>query len=570
MEIDVSAFHFLRPIWLWLLAPALVLPFVWRRRSDVRARWRKFIAPALLEHLLVGDTRSYRLQPVHTLAIPLALGALAAAGPTWEQVRPPFSQDKAPMVIALALNRSMDATDVPPTRLERAKAKVLDIARARQGARTGLVVYAGTSHLVVPPTEDPAMLELYVPALATGLMPKDGKRMDLALDVAQRLLAHDTAAGTIVFIGDGFDAASRDAFVASAKASKQQLLWLAAGTSKGGSVRNADGTIATDANGYPVTAGFDAGGIRQLARDAGIPLASLRADGDDVVWVQRRAQTYLTEMDEAHREPRWQENGFWLVVPVLLLVLASFRRGWTVKWLPIVLLSLAFAATPDVAHAAEAAPQHTGWRWIDAFATRDQQGRWYFSRGEYAKAAASFQDPMWKGRAQYAAKDYSDALATFSQVFAQQKRDTAAFYMGNALAHLGDYAGAIKAYEIALKLHPGWAEASANIALMKDLLKADEQQEDATQQPSQGEQKVDPKKGQGKTQTVVSLAPSEDVWMRGLNTSPAMFLRQRFAQEAAAPPPRSTAREAAAVSATSASGAPSAASAASAAKAGTP
>lgn len=535
MEIDISAFHFLRPLWLWLLVPALGLPFVWRRRSDVRVRWRKFIAPTLLEHLLVGESRSYRLQPVHTLALLLAFGALAAAGPTWEQVRPPFSQDKAPMVIALALDRSMDATDVPPTRLERAKAKVLDIARSRKGARTGLVVFAGTSHLVVPPTEDPAMLELYVPALATGLMPKDGKRMDLALDAAERLLSHDTAAGTIVFIGDGFDEASRAAFVAKAKASGQQLLWLAAGTPKGGTVRNADGTIATDAKGYPVSAGFDADGIRKLASDAGIPLASLRADGDDVTWVQRRAQTYLAEMDEAHRESRWQENGFWLVVPVLLLMLLSFRRGWTVKWLPVVVLSLVFVGTPDVVRAADAAPQHDGWRWIDAFATRDQQGRWYFSKGDYATAAARFEDPMWKGRAQYAAKDYDDALATFSQIFTQRKSDVAAFYMGNSLAHLGDYEGAIKAYQIALKLRPGWAEASANIALMKDFLKADEQEEDATQQPSQGDEKEDRQKGKGEQQTVVSMALTEDVWMRGLNTSPAMFLRQRFEQEAATP-----------------------------------
>ncbi|MDR3398836.1 MAG: VWA domain-containing protein [Pandoraea sp.] len=541
MEIDLSAFHFLRPIWLWLLVPALVLPVVWRRRSDVRARWRKFIAPALLEHLLVGDMRAYRLQPVHTIAMLLAVGALAAAAPTWEQVSPPFSQDKAPMVIAVSLARSMNATDVPPTRLERAKAKVLDLARARKGARTGLVVFAGTSHLVVPPTEDPAMLELYVPALATDLMPTDGKRMDLALDVAERLLAHDTAAGTIVFIGDGFDAASRDAFIAKAKASKQQLLWLAAGTAKGGAVRNPDGTIAVDANGAPVTAGFDAEGMRKLASEAGIPLASLRADGDDVVWVQRRAQTYLADMDEAHREPRWQESGFWLVVPVLLLVLVSFRRGWTVKWLPVVVLSFTLPAMPEGVRAADAAPQHDGWRWIDAFATRDQQGRWYFSKGDFATAAARFEDPMWKGRAQYAAGDFDDALATFSQIFSQRKDDTSAFYMGNSLAHLGDYAGAIKAYTIALQQHPGWVAATANFALMKNLLKAGQQPDDTSQQVSPDDVKYDGKKAKGPKQIVVSMAPAEDVWMRGLNTSPAIFLRQRFEQEAATPVTKSAA-----------------------------
>ena len=117
------------------------------------------------------------------------------AGPTWQQERPPFNQDKAPLVVVLELAHSMDATDVAPTRLERAKQKVLDLARARKGARTGLVVFASTGHLVVPPTEDPAMLELYVPALSPSLMPHDGKNATAGLDVAERLLANDPGGG---------------------------------------------------------------------------------------------------------------------------------------------------------------------------------------------------------------------------------------------------------------------------------------------------------------------------------------------------------------------------------------
>ena len=56
MEIDLTAFHFLRPQWLWLLVPAVLLPVFWFRRNSVRARWRNIIDPLLLEHLIVGDT----------------------------------------------------------------------------------------------------------------------------------------------------------------------------------------------------------------------------------------------------------------------------------------------------------------------------------------------------------------------------------------------------------------------------------------------------------------------------------------------------------------------------------
>ncbi|OLL28656.1 hypothetical protein BTH42_26425 [Burkholderia sp. SRS-W-2-2016] len=528
MAIDLSAFHFLRPVWLLLLVPAVLLPLAWLRRNDVRARWRGLIEPALLEHLIVGDTRRRAIQPVHTLGLLLGIGALAAAGPTWQQERPPFDQDKAPLVVVLELAHSMDATDVAPTRLERAKQKVLDLARVRKGARTGLVVFAASGHLVVPPSDDPALLELYVPALSPALMPRDGKNASAGLDVAERLLADDPAAGTIVFISDGFDAGQTDAFVQKAKSLRHQLLWLAVGTEHGGPLRGPDGGIAMDADGRPLLGSFDAAAIRKVADEARIPLASLRVDDDDITWVQHRAQAYLAQADAAKRVPHWKESGYWLVLPLLVLALWSFRRGWTVKWLPAVLLAVALNGWPGYARAAGT----TDWHWADLLATHDQQGRWLFEHGDYRGAAQRFDEPMWKGRAQYLAGDYAAALDSFSRL----KSAAAYFYIGNTLAHLDDYAAAIKAYDNALKLQPSFPDAAANRALLQKLLAQDQREQMDPEQEQPDQIQIDRKKGRG-TSVVTEGAPqpSEEVWMRNLNTSPAQFLRQRFGQESTAP-----------------------------------
>lgn len=62
------------------------------------------------------------------------------AGPTRRCEQPPFTEDKAPLVVALDLSRDMDAIDVQPTRLERAKLKIRDLMKVRQGSRTALFV----------------------------------------------------------------------------------------------------------------------------------------------------------------------------------------------------------------------------------------------------------------------------------------------------------------------------------------------------------------------------------------------------------------------------------------------
>ena len=99
----MAAFHFLRPVWLWALVPAGLLVWVVGWRDNVRRRWRGSIAPHLLDALVIERRRRWRLRPVHLTALLIALGAVAVAGPTWEQERPPFVEDKAPLAIAIDL-----------------------------------------------------------------------------------------------------------------------------------------------------------------------------------------------------------------------------------------------------------------------------------------------------------------------------------------------------------------------------------------------------------------------------------------------------------------------------------
>ena len=527
--------HFLRPLWLWGLLPAVVVYLLVRRRDDPTLRWRGLIDPHLLEALRVKPKGRGFPRPAGVASAALVLGCVGAAGPTWQREPSPFTEDKAPLVVALDLSESMLAIDVPPTRLERAKEKIRDLLARRAGARTGLVAYAGTAHLVMPPTDDSAALETYLAALDPDVMPRPGKAAAAALARAQEVLARDETPGSILFLTDGIPAAEQAAF-RKAAAGRDSLLVLGVGTSEGGPIRQGKG-FATDAAGRRVVARLDREGLEALARDAGVFVATATRDARDVDRLQARIQSHLQAVQAADPKARWKDAGYWLTLPFALLGALWFRRGWTVRWAAVLVVGLGFgAARPALAQPAPAParPAPEGWRFADLWLTRDQQGRLAYEGGDFAGAAALFRDPMWKGVAASRAGDWDAAV----DAFARRESPEALFDLGNAYARRGDLPLAVQAYEQALALRPGWREARENrdrvAAFIPKPKKDDEEEGEEAPDVKPDEVRFDDKGKKGKEARVdVSEKQAGEIWLRGLTTSPAGFLRRKFASQAA-------------------------------------
>src|SRR6201999_1484030 len=76
---------------------------------------------------------------------------------------------------------------------------------------------------------------------------------------------------------------------------------------------------------------LDLDALHRLRSETGIELSTVTADDADVHWIERRMATHL---EEARSEAggRWQDVGWWLVIPIALLSALWFRRGWTIRW----------------------------------------------------------------------------------------------------------------------------------------------------------------------------------------------------------------------------------------------
>ncbi|MBN6776547.1 VWA domain-containing protein [Pseudomonas granadensis] len=516
MEINLSNLHFLRPAWLLLGLFAAFLPLLWRCGRDLQRRLRGQIAEHLLAHLLVTPEDHQRLRPVHGLCALLMLGALAAAGPTWEQDRPDFLENRAPLIVAVDLSPSMDASDVQPTRLEAVKHKLHDLIQHRAGARTALIAYAGSAHLVLPATDDPALLDTFIQALNTGLIDKPGKNVGAVIEQAKRLVDAEKTPGTLLLLTDGADIAQLGDLDQRLRGSTLQVLVLAVGSVDGGVIQGANGQPRSDGNGRPVLGSFDQAALKQLASAVDAPLGSLTLNNDDLDWIELHAQRHFQTSSAEQRELHWKDAGYWLCWPLLLLALFNVRRGWSVNWLPALLLAagLGWPAAPAQANAL-----------TDAFFTRDQQGRWAFEHDHLPQAAALFVDPYWKGVAAYHAADYDLALATFARLDTPQ----AYFYLGNIYVRRFRFDQAIAAYTQALKLQPQFPEATANLALAQALLKDTESAEQNVPETKPDEVKFDKAPGKGQSKAIkTEQAASDALWLHNLTTSPAKFLRQKF------------------------------------------
>ncbi|MCB4767398.1 VWA domain-containing protein [Ancylobacter sp. Lp-2] len=296
---ELAQFHFLRPWWLVLALPALGLWWLQRREADTTARWRRVIDPVLLRHLTIGGDRRRWLGPENLLLVLWALGLLAVAGPTWRQLPSPFAQAARPAMFVVKVTPSMLERDLAPTRLDRARQKMADLLKLREGAPTGLIAYAGSAHLVLPPTPDAAALTTMAGALAPELMPRQGDALADAVTLAADALRRGGQGGSVLVFADA--APALDEATVGAPVTLYAL---------NPPSRAADPSIAAAAavlHAHVVDLTLDDADVGDLAHILATAGPPPPAPGEGV---------------------RWEEAGYWLTPLLALFALLWFRRGW--------------------------------------------------------------------------------------------------------------------------------------------------------------------------------------------------------------------------------------------------
>lgn len=513
----ITNFHFIRPWWFLALFALCFALWLLKKHRFNQSPWNKFI-PEHLSHILVEGSNTDNktankgfFSGQANLLKPFIIGLIAItalAGPTWQKLPQPVYQTERGSVLIMDMSYSMYATDIKPNRLTRARFKAVDLLNTINEGDIGLIAYAGDAFVISPLTQDIKNIELLLPSLSPEIMPELGANVFAALSLAHEMLTNaGHLHGDIYWFTDDVDNSEiTDIYDWSAEYG-HRLNILGIGSQDGAPITLPSGELLKDDQGAIVVPKLPISKLNGLASKGNGHYQTISHNDSDITALtsNEKGLSQTKEQQESQQSgDQWQEQGPWLLIVILPLLLGYFRRGSTLLalsslTLPLIsLLSFSLASTNvfateqkqaktnQVLPTEQETQQVSGLQqtWKNLWKTQDQQAQERYNQQDYQGAAQQFENSQWQGSAHYKSGNYQEALNAFKQ---GEHANTAnsLYNQGNAYAQLQQYEQAIEAYENALEKNPDLQDAKDNLEKIKQMQKQEEQQQNQQSQENQ-------------------------------------------------------------------------------------
>ncbi len=477
---------FARPIWLLVGAAAcaaLVLLFV---RAARKRRQAVQLLAAASPAVSVALHRRVLRDVLAVLGTGLAFVALARPlGGYRLESTPTHGVD---LMFAVDTSKSMRAADIKPDRLTRAKLAVADLAKSFDGARLGLIAFAGDAFVQAPMTADrPVFLEA-LDALDTDVIPRGGTDVASAIHAAEQALATEPDHHKVlVLLSDGEDlAGSAVAAARDAAAHGLTIYTVGVGSEAGALIEVPDATgapqLVRDEAGNPVRSHLDEATLRAIAQITGGMYTTLGADGRGLAALYATARAHLPQTSAAGLQRRVYAERFQiplaLAIACLLAELVIGDRRRARHRLGRLGAAAVVAIVPAVASAAPVGDYNAGTS--------------SYRKGDFAGAERQFEAALHTSDVQLQANAYYD-LGN-----ARYRAGQATLAKQDRAATIQQWKQAVAAYDAALALAPQDVDAKFNRDFVAQKLAAleKEQQQQSGQQQSGKNQSGQQQSGQ--------------------------------------------------------------------------
>ena len=232
--------------------------------------------------------------------------------------------------LVLDTSFSMDATDVAPSRMERARYITSALIERLQGNRIGLIVFSGTAFVQCPLTLDYGAAKIFLDTVGTGVMPEPGTDILQALEAASRgFVARDSKFKVVVLLTDGEETEGSALGVAE-KAREEGIVIHTVGVGTPGGepipVRNENGDVTDyirDESGQPVLSRLGEETLSKIALQTGGKYFRISEQDQEIDEIAGLVAGMEGEELESQLFRRFQERFYWPLGFALLFLLAE-------------------------------------------------------------------------------------------------------------------------------------------------------------------------------------------------------------------------------------------------------
>lgn len=498
MPMLLTNFNFAQP---WWLSGLILIPFgwvwnkYWRNKHITFSGLNKFIDAKLLPHLItVGQQKS------STKNIGLIYSALvcsiiiALANPRWSYKEFEAFQPTASMVVLLDLSATMNADDVIPSRIVRARQMLEDLLNLSQRLKIGLIGFAGNPHLISPISDDINTIKTYVAALDTDLTNMQGNGLAQSLHMAAELLAHEPGEKKSILLlsaGDFVDDALPEQ-ISRLSSAHIQVHVVGIGTEIGAPYIDNNGVLHKS-KGKIVTSKLNVALLKEIAqRGHGIYTQVSTNDNGLRAILRKAEQTPDNTHLAAGKIRQWNDQYSWFVLIAAGLFLYLMQQ----RVLYVIFIFVGLGLNSSNVQAMT---------WRELFVNANQRGQEAYVAGNFNEAAQIFTDAYNKGVALYRAGQFAQAEQAFNQVQNQRMQNAATYNAGNAQMQQRKWSEAIDSYESVLANDPDNFAAQHNLEIARKML----EKEPKKNQDPDCECK-NPKKDKGKQKSDHSKSNKKD------------------------------------------------------------
>jgi Ca-activated chloride channel homolog len=261
--------------------------------------------------------------------------SVALSGPQYGFKWQEIERKGVDIFVAIDCSKSMLATDIKPSRLERAKREVYDLLSMLEGDRAGLVAFAGTAFIQCPLTLDYGTFHLFMTELGPSTIPLGGTDIAEAIDAALSGFPEgSTSDKALILITDG-ESTGGDAVEAAQRAKEKgvKIFCVGVGGEDGVPVTDEGGGFKKDDQGNIILTRIDEAGLKKIAAiTGGDYVRSVAGDMDlDRIYKKNIRGAMEQSTLTSGKKKIWEDRFQWFLGPALIFLLLGTGLSSAVK-----------------------------------------------------------------------------------------------------------------------------------------------------------------------------------------------------------------------------------------------